>query len=719
MSLNRGRRVTIAIRMWVVAGIASVCLAALAMYALRVLETRAMEERQAKLRAAVETAYGVVAHFAGLAQEGKLPREEAQKAALKEIGSFRYEGNEYFWVNDLQPRMVMHPMKPELDGKDLTDQADSTGKRFFVEMTQVARSGAGFVEYRWPRPGSTEAVRKLSFVKLHEPWGWIVGSGIYLDDLDAAMAAEARKLIVAAALVTLLLAGVGIGVARSIKREVGGICQEAKRLETAVLDGRLSERADATSVGSEFRGIIDGMNQTVDAFVKPQKLSAEYVATLSRGEVPPQITDEYRGDFEQVKKNWNELIEVVEMRGRDMEKLLAAAQEGNLRVRADAARYSGSNGKLIASVNALLDAMGKPIDEAVTTLDRLAQRDLTARVAGEHRGEFAKMKEAINAAAAALESAIGQVAEAVEQVSSASAQIASSSQAVAAGASEQAASLEETSSSLESMASTTRLAADNAQQANSLASTTRSSAQGGAAAMEQMSGAMGKVKASAESTSQIIKDINEIAFQTNLLALNAAVEAARAGEAGRGFAVVAEEVRSLALRSKEAANKTEALIRESVKQAGEGETTAKHVSGKLAEIVSAAQKVSDLVAEMAASSKEQANGIEQVNKAVSEMDKVTQQNAASSEESSSAAQELTSQAEQLAAMVRDFRVGRVSRAAVPQEAVARAARRPVTPNPAAAKRSNGHQNGSAGRNGLALKAEDVIPLDSDANFKEF
>jgi len=701
MELNLGKRVTIAVRMWLVAGIAGVCLAAISIYALRALETRAMEERQAKLRAAVETVYGVVAHFAGLAQDGKLPREEAQRAALKAIGGLRYEGSEYFWVNDLQPRMVMHPTKPELDGKDLTDQADSTGKRFFVEMTQVVRSGAGFVDYRWPKPGSTEAVRKLSFVKLHEPWGWIVGSGIYLDDLDAAMAAEARKLIVAGALVTLLLAGVGIGVARSIKREVGGICQEAKRLETAVLGGRLSERADATSVGNEFRGIIDGMNQTVDALVKPQRLSADYLAVLSRGEVPPRITDEYRGDFEQVKKNWNDLIDVVEMRGRDMEKLLTAAQEGNLGVRADAARYSGSNGKLIASVNALLDAMGKPIDEAVTALGRLAQRDLTARVAGDHRGEFAKMKEAINVAATALESAIGQVAEAVEQVSSASAQIASSSQAVASGASEQAASLEETSSSLESMASTTRLAADNAQQANSLASATRSSAQGGATAMEQMSGAMGKVKASAESTSQIIKDINEIAFQTNLLALNAAVEAARAGEAGRGFAVVAEEVRSLALRSKEAANKTEALIRESVRHAGEGETTAKHVSGKLAEIVSAAQKVSDLVAEMAASSKEQANGIEQVNKAVSEMDKVTQQNAASSEESSSAAQELTSQAEQLAAMVRDFRVGRVSRATVMQETVARVARSPITAKPVANRKTNGHQNGSAGQSSNA------------------
>jgi methyl-accepting chemotaxis protein len=173
-----------------------------------------------------------------------------------------------------------------------------------------------------------------------------------------------------------------------------------------------------------------------------------------------------------------------------------------------------------------------------------------------------------------------------------------------------------------------------------------------------MQGARGKIRASAESTSQIIKDINEIAFQTNLLALNAAVEAARAGEAGRGFAVVAEEVRSLALRAKEAAMKTEGLIRESVKQAGEGEATARQVAGKLGEIVGGIGKVSDLVSEIAASARTQSGGIDQVSRAVTEMDKVTQQNASSSEESSSAASELSAQAEELAAMVGAFQLER-------------------------------------------------------------
>jgi methyl-accepting chemotaxis protein len=389
----------------------------------------------------------------------------------------------------------------------------------------------------------------------------------------------------------------------------------------------------------------------------------------------------------------------------DLEKLAEAALQGRLTARADAGKHAGGYRKIVAGINQTLDSMLAPINEATQVMETLSQRDLRARMTGQYVGDHAKIKDVVNRTAGALHEALGQVSSAVDQVSAAAGQIASSSQTVADGASSQASSLEETSSALESMSAMSKRTSDNAVQANALAQTARSAAAGGSSAVEQMSTAMTKIKSSAEGTSQIIKDINEIAFQTNLLALNAAVEAARAGEAGRGFAVVAEEVRSLALRSKEAAMKTEELIKESVRQAGEGEVMSREMAGTLGEILESIEKVNGIVHEISASAKEQSAGVDQINRAVADMNRVTQQNAANSEESSSAAAELSSQAEELAAMVGSFQIARSG-------GMSRAPAVAFTPS------KTRRPSGSNGRPAQA-KPEVVIPLDGDPAFRDF
>jgi methyl-accepting chemotaxis protein len=486
-----------------------------------------------------------------------------------------------------------------------------------------------------------------------------------------------------------LLLGLGVLLARGLGQALRGVAAEASKLTAAVERGELGVRGEVGAVHPEFQPIVQGMNATMDAFARPLGLTVEHVDRISRGDIPGPITERFQGDFERIKDALNRCGSAVNGLVADVKALAAAAIDGNLRTRSDASRHQGDFRAIVQGVNGTLDALLAPIEEAGQVLDALARRDLRARMTGEYRGEHARIKDALNTTAQALNEAMGQVASAAEQVASASGQIASSSQAVAQGASEQAAALEETASSLSSMESMTRQASESAQQASTLAGTARSAATEGAAAMEQMSGAMAKIRVSAQGTSQIIKDINEIAFQTNLLALNAAVEAARAGEAGRGFAVVAEEVRSLALRSKEAANKTEELIRESVRQAGEGETTSRHVSLKLGEIVSVIGKVNDIVAEIAGAAQEQAAGIAQISRAVGQMDQVTQQNAASSEETSSSAQELAGQSEELTGMVGSFQIERGPRDAVGPAA----APRPDLSADAvtvAARRLNGH-----------------------------
>ncbi len=237
------------------------------------------------------------------------------------------------------------------------------------------------------------------------------------------------------------------------------------------------------------------------------------------------------------------------------------------------------------------------------------------------------------------------------QVSSAAAQLSSTAQSLAQGASEQAASIEETGASLEEMSSMTRKNADSAAHAKSLTADARGSAARGNQAMVEMSTAIGQIEQAAAETAKIIRTIDEIAFQTNLLALNAAVEAARAGEAGKGFAVVAEEVRNLAMRSAEAAKSTAALIERSVASARSGVAITAQVGKSLGEIGESVEKVDTLVAEIAAASDEQSQGIGQVNTAVSQMDKVTQANAAGAEESAAAAEQLSSQSETMTALV--------------------------------------------------------------------
>ena len=249
---------------------------------------------------------------------------------------------------------------------------------------------------------------------------------------------------------------------------------------------------------------------------------------------------------------------------------------------------------------------------------------------------------------------VSGLSEGADQVASASGQVSSSSQLLAEGASAQASSLEETSSSLEEMSSMTKQNADNASQAKAMMTEAKTVVEKANAQMVQLMEAIGQITRSSEETGKIIKTIDEIAFQTNLLALNAAVEAARAGEAGAGFAVVADEVRNLALRSADAARNTSDLIEKTIKAVKNGNeiTVATQVAFKANADISG--KIGQLVEEIATASQEQAHGIAQVNKAISEMDRVTQQTAANAEESASAAEEMNAQAQQMRGYVEEL-----------------------------------------------------------------
>ncbi|MEK7678437.1 MAG: methyl-accepting chemotaxis protein [Verrucomicrobiota bacterium] len=319
-----------------------------------------------------------------------------------------------------------------------------------------------------------------------------------------------------------------------------------------------------------------------------------------------------------------------------------------------------------------------------------------------------------------------QLATGSEQTAVAAGHVCASSQSLAEGASDQAASLEESSASLEELASMTKRNAESSSQLKVLGSQARAAGDAAVTDMQAMRTAMDAIKSSSDDIAKIIKTIDEIAFQTNILALNAAVEAARAGEAGAGFAVVADEVRNLAQRCAQAAKETAGKIDDSVQKSAHGVDISSKVGQSLEDIVGKARQVDELAGEVASASKEQTQGITQINAAVNRMDQVTQSNAASAEEGAAAAEELNAQAETMKEGVHELMrlVDGQGRGTGTTAAPTPAPRHPGAKHPAAL-RGNGHHPGSQSKSPERAKQPEPatagrrseIPMED--SFKEF
>lgn len=419
--------------------------------------------------------------------------------------------------------------------------------------------------------------------------------------------------------------------------------------------GDIDNRCEPGKVKGAFSELLQGVNETLDAVIEPMLEGIDILGQYAQGDLSqvmrplPGKQMVFSKSLKKIRENLKELIDEIIA-------LTDSAEKGDLAKRADVLKFAGSYRQIVEGINLTIENITRPVNEAVSCLAEMAKGNLTVSVQGDYLGDLAVMKDSMNKTLRSLNEILSHVSVSAEEVANSSHQVADSSHALSQGAAKQASSLEEISASMNQIGSQTRQNAENATQANQLTAAAKQTAKKGNSQMKKMLSAMAEIKDSSAKIYNIIKAIDEIAFQTNLLALNAAVEAARAGAHGKGFAVVAEEVRNLAQRSAKAAEETTELIEDSVGKVENGSKLADITAQALDEIERSVMKVSDLVAEIAHASQEQALGIEQVNAGLAQIDQVTQANTAGAEESASASETLSSQAQQLKGMLARFQL---------------------------------------------------------------
>ena len=682
--------------------------------------------RQAGLKAQTEMAMGVIEGYAKQVEAGALDEAAAKEGALTALAMMQAnQGVDYFFVTDEAPVMLMHPSRPDLVGKPLQDVLSPDGKRIFPEFVRVARAGGGHVDYSWAKAGEEDPVAKTSYAALYRPWGWVVGTGVYLDDTQAQALQFTFIMTLAGGLLVLLSMAIGWVIGQSVLEPVARALAAIK----GVSRGDLSVRT-----GHHGRDEVSQMLQATDGMVHVLEDFSKQIREMNHrhdiGEISFRIDDgTFPGEYGRMVRDTNTLVAQhigVKMRAvdvmrryavgdrsvdmdrlpgekaviteamdmckanlsainGDIKRLASAAAEGDFSQRGDVDRYQYDFRDMIDGLNQLMETTDGNLGEVSELLQAIARGDLTARMEGDFHGVFATMRDDANATVAQLTDIVGRIQDASTSINTAAGEIASGNSDLSRHTEQQAANLEETAASMEELTSTVRQNAESARQANQLAIGAASVASQGGEVVGKVVTTMSDIEQSSRKIAEIISVIDGIAFQTNILALNAAVEAARAGEQGRGFAVVASEVRTLAQHSASAAKEIKGLIETSVDKVADGSALVNQAGTTMGEIVASVQRVTDIMAEISAASQEQSAGIEQVNQTITQMDETTQQNAALVEEASAAARSMEEQAQALSGSVAVFKLHATVATAPVRKPVAATAP-PKAPTPKAAAR---------------------------------
>ena len=578
--------------------------------------------------------------------ETGLTDEEKKQQALKVIKSMRYAGDNYLWINDMVPNMVMHPMRPAMDGTNLADYKDPNGKKLFVEFVKVCeKDGQGFVDYMWPKPGEDKPVAKLSFVRLFKPWNWVVGTGVYLETAEARFKEEAKK-------------------------QIGNLRFGPDNNDYFfILDTEMKmvmHPIRPSMVGNDQSDLRDTrgkafIKEMVDVSVKNGHGFVDYQWPKPGEEEPvPKLT------YVQLFKEWGWIVGTG-IYVDDIDKAMARQREGIDNT------VSQQKTVIISIVLGMILVVGliivfmatriaKPIRETDAFFHDISegQGDLTARLKVHTRDEIGDMAKSFNTFADKLQGMVGYIAEESVEINNSSGSLSQistdlsnvakdtldKSTSAASAVEEMSANMNMVATSMEEMTSTINEIAETSENARTITDNAVTQASNASVSVDQLG-------AAAREITKVLETITEISQQVDLLALNATIEAARAGDAGKGFAVVASEIKDLANQTAQATDQikeridsiqtttkaTVSVIQSISKVVGENSeivntiataveeqsVTAKEISQNVAQISMSIQEVNDNVSESSRVSRMIAQEIAEMNRSSSRMNESASQ----------------------------------------------------------------------------------------------
>ena len=554
-------------------------------------ESWLLEQEKLKVSNVVEIAYQQIAEGAQAVEERHIPLEEAQKEVIRKIKQLRYGGTEYFWLNDLAPRMVMHPTNPQLDGTDLSAYKDPNGKLLFQEFVTVCKEkGEGFVAYKWPKPGESQPVPKISYVKLYKPWGWIIGSGLYVDTFKSRLAALHGSILAASLFISGALVLLAWSIGRGVKRSIDQGCTFAAGIASGDLTRTLAiTRADEIGVlGISLNAMVNDLRSMIDRITTTAR---ELAATSS-----------------EIAHASHTMVLSAEQQATDVRETSAASQEINRQIDMVTHDVEGLNTSASESSSSVL--------ELSASIEEVAQ----------NMGNLALSVDGIS-------SSIIQMTESIRQIDV-------SVQALKDTSTTTASSVLEFDTSI-------RQIETYAKESASISDKVRNDAETGKKAVDETiagidvimhaslttAAAIDSLSEKARSIGSIVTVIEELARQTNLLSLNASIIAAQAGEHGKGFAVVAGEIKQLAERTSRStheiadtikgvqgeSNRAVSAIAAAEESVKAGEQLSRKAGNALGKIVEGVEQTARQMAEIARATKEQALGSELIRTAMEQV----------------------------------------------------------------------------------------------------